>query len=578
MGYYTRFYLKFNGGGGECAGLLETFFSPTQFLIAPSNPDRFYIVDQDAIHRSDDGGASWTTLAKPEYLYTLLVAPSVEDRLYGLSLNFVGVDEPVLYRSENGGEDWATPGDGSLSNIWNAAVSPTDPELILAHATIDLSNHLVRSVDGGKNWTSLIPNFSAPSIAFDPQEPERVYAAGWGRFLRSVDRGETWQVPDSNFLLRNVIASPFASGSILALGDPQGWQMDASVDTWQASSWMVPEGAALLLRSEQDGSLIYAWDYSSLWRYVKRGDLHLTHLPIISGKSAQGSFNPAAQAIERVNLYRSLVGISPQVSHPAIAAAAQNHADYHMLNHADPAAWENGPHGEVEGKPAFTGKWPFDRMKNAGYPEYPYWGGAEVMHYIGDPVVAVDGWLSTIYHRVIPLGPYERYAGYGNGKNSETAVDVMDFGSGPSSRGVWLPAKPYPQAYPVDGQVDVPTFWWGGETPDPLPPGASRPVGYPFTLQGVHGALVVDSLELREDGGDLVPIHPNPPDCPAFNCFAVIAVEPLAPNTTYTVSASGSVDEVPFAGTWMFTTGDDLQFDGLDPNEIAPGPPWPGPR
>ncbi len=303
---------------------------------------------------------------------------------------------------------------------------------------------------------------------------------------------------------------------------------------------------------------MYAWNGSGLWRYVAAG-VSLTRAVYLPATYRQfsASLSPAAQqALDRLNVYRVRAGVIALRLHLAIVAAAQNHANYHMLNYADASAWTNGPHGEVPGKPGFTGAGPWDRIVAAGYPsDYPWWAGSEVMHFIGDPIASVDGWMATIYHRVIPLDPGALYTGYGNGKNAFTAVDVMDFGGGPTSSGIWSSALPFPLAYPADGQTGVPTSWGGGESPDPLPPGASRPVGYPFTLQGVGGTLQVTSAVMRDGANQVVAVHPNPPACPAFNCYALIALAPLQPNMAYTVQAQGNVGGIPFSRSWTFATG-----------------------
>ena len=237
--------------------------------------------------------------------------------------------------------------------------------------------------------------------------------------------------------------------------------------------------------------------------------------------------------------------------------AAQNHADYRRTNYADGNAWSYGAHGEVEGKPHFTGQWPKDRIAAAGY---PWWGGAEVMHGLGDPIASVDDWMATVYHRFPLLEPYNHYAGYGYHTGAPIAVDVMDFGAGPMAAGVWLPATPYPLAYPADGQSNVPTGWSGAESPNPLPPDAKGPVGYPFTLQAIGGKLTITQAELRTAAGDAVATHPNPADCASGRCLALIAVAPLMPQTTYVVTAAGDVSGVPFQREWRFTTGADTMM------------------
>lgn len=258
----------------------------------------------------------------------------------------------------------------------------------------------------------------------------------------------------------------------------------------------------------------------------------------------------AQTAIRLVNEYRALAGVGPLTLNPTIVKASENHARYHMLNVSDPDAWIYGAHGEVDKKPGYTGQWPSDRLERQGF---PWIGGAEVIHYYGDPETAVRDWMNTVYHRILLLDPVAEYAGYAGDQNSQTAIDVMDFGIGPESRQKKQPA-PYPLAYPANGQKKVPVSWSGLEAPDPLPAGAKKPVGFPFTLQGVGGTLVVDKIELVDGAGNRVAIHPNPPDCSSFNCYAVIAVSPLKPNTVYRVHARGNVGGVPFDQTWEFRT------------------------
>ncbi len=262
-------------------------------------------------------------------------------------------------------------------------------------------------------------------------------------------------------------------------------------------------------------------------------------------------------ALAEANRYRSRAGVPPLQLHNAMVAATQNHANYYIQNYQDQSAMIFGPHGEVAGHPSFTGKWPTDRVKAAGFPWY---GGAEVMDFVGDPSAAVDDWISTIYHRAILLDPNAAYTGYGyaykyDASNSQqAAVDVMDFAQGPPNLNA-PPVSPYPLGYPANGQGDVITYWGGGEAPDPLPAGATRPVGFPFTLQGVGGELKVAAAEMRDGNGQVVLVYPSPSDCKSFGCYALIAVSPLHPNTTYSVHAHGAVGNVPFDRTWQFTTG-----------------------
>jgi len=315
-----------------------------------------------------------------------------------------------------------------------------------------------------------------------------------------------------------------------------------------------PISEATMERASTGESLLTQWFERARFEYHPNNpDSSKVELGLLGNEIQPTS---PQRALTQANRYRTVLGLPPLELHPAVVAAAQHHADYFLLNYRNQAAQEFGAHGEVAGQGGFTGKWPSDRIKVTGY---PYFGGAEVMAFTGDPADSVDQWMATIYHRLILIDPNARYTGYGYGsrydsdKQQQVAVDVMDFGGIPDNPQTAV--KPYPLAYPADGQSGIPTYWDGGEAPDPLPAGASRPVGYPFTLQGVNGSLRVDYAQLRDATGQPVTVHLSPADCKG-SCYALIAVNPLRANSSYSVQVRGAIADLPFDRTWRFSTGD----------------------
>lgn len=551
-----------------------TLSYPSAVVFAPGNPQRLYAPSWGGLYRSDDGGGSWNRLSAPPTNCGLTVAPSNADRLYARSCGWN--DGPALYRSDDGGQTWLTPTLAFTYTLASLAVNPQQADGLVA-ATWD---QVFRSADGGQSWTPLsLGAVYAGQLVFEPQAPYRLYLGHWSGLLRSLDAGMTWQDGGLDRGLSVLTVSPWGEGGVLGGDNTAVWRVAASAATWSAAAWDAPVPLEGVWRSDQDPRALYARAESGFWRYARLGSAmaNTLFLPLVAHAPAGPDYPAAArQAIDRANVYRARIGVIPLQPHAAIVASTQNHADYFLLNVADTSAWTYGPHGEVDGKPGFTGRWPGDRMKAAGY---PWFGGSEVMHYIGEPMAAVDGWMSTIYHRVISLDPGAHYTGYGYGRNAQgAAVDVMDFGSGPTDTGVWSAAQPYPLAYPANGQTDVPYSWGGGESPDPLPPGAAHPVGYPFTLQGVKGTLQVSAAQLRDAAGAVVPTHPSPADCSSFNCYALIAVSPLRANATYTVQASGTVGGVPFSRTWTFSTGASAAREWPAPASLYFMPAAPGAR
>jgi uncharacterized protein YkwD len=283
---------------------------------------------------------------------------------------------------------------------------------------------------------------------------------------------------------------------------------------------------------------------SALWlapAQAEQIDLH--YLPLVTTPKT-----PAQRAADRINFYRQLAGVPLLQLHSALLVAAQSHAAYDLLNHSDPSAWTAGPHGEVAGKPGFSGESSGARAIAAGY---PWAAGWEVIDYYDDPTRGVDDLMNSVFHRAGILAWSHQYMGYGHGHSASEAVDVIDFGRGPaepiSATGVLV--------FPADGQTDIPLYG-ASETPDPLPPEGRYPIGYPITVQPAFGtALVVELAALHSANDTPLRLYPNPVGC-GTSCYALLPIDPLQRSTTYSAHVRGTVDDVPFDKTWSFTTTD----------------------
>jgi hypothetical protein len=280
----------------------------------------------------------------------------------------------------------------------------------------------------------------------------------------------------------------------------------------------------------------------------------ITYLPLVMRDSMSGTPLPPVptgpaeqQALDRLNYYRRLAGTPLLQLHPALVTAAQNHVTYLDLNINDDSANVYWPHGEVEAKPGYTGRWSGDRAMASGYPWNAGW---EVISFDNDPIVSVDNLIATVFHRVTMLDPYMEYMGYGRGRVGSGGADVIDFGHATS-----ISNRQQVIIYPTDDQTNVPVLWLGGEMPSPLPPDAPpSAVGFPITIQpSAYVALDVMEAELRDDNGALIPVYPNPTNC-GTACYAIIPINPLQTATAYRVHVVGTIDGASFERTWTFIT------------------------
>ena len=291
------------------------------------------------------------------------------------------------------------------------------------------------------------------------------------------------------------------------------------------------------------------------------------------------------RAVARVNRYRESLGLVPVGLHEALTRAARSHARYLLRN-------EGRGHVEDPALPGFTGVHPWDRTAAVGYPFPGIW---EDVHYLGDPVASVDGWIDSVYHRIPILQPNLREVGYGLSGRDSQAYDVMKFAVGDGDRPhygsrygdeqsgnearAWTVSTAERDAelvlYPRPDQFGVPTSF-AGESPNPRPDGADRS-GYPVTAilseQAASGGFEVADARIVDGSGVPLDIWVRHPGNDA-NLRATVALIPkdlLSLHERYTVklalqlNGGRSVRRV-----WSFTTGPDrsVGFVHIDSTEL----------
>lgn len=266
-----------------------------------------------------------------------------------------------------------------------------------------------------------------------------------------------------------------------------------------------------------------------------RGSIQSTN---VQAPSAPGTITPEVRrAWERVNELRRAAGVPPVELDATLSKGCQSHAKYLNLNRANGAIRGMGAHSEQEGLPGYTEA-----------------GAAAAVNSVIAPrrglSEAVDAWMSTLYHRIPMLRPNLVRIGLG----WEGGYAVMDVING------LIGDEPHPVAYPAEGQKNVPTLF-PNELPDPIPAGATRPAGYPVTLQFPFDSEEVTGVKaaFMDVSGKAVPFHLSSPEHPANafpqqNTICVIPARRLAPGATYKVRVAGTFQGETFEHEWSFTT------------------------
>ena len=181
------------------------------------------------------------------------------------------------------------------------------------------------------------------------------------------------------------------------------------------------------------------------------------------------------------------------------------------------------------------------------------------------PLAAVENWLKESGGRGAILEPRLRTFGTGFTRNRDGKwISVFDWKYG-LDRGPPLEEAPVTGAivYPAPGQMRVPLWFPGNETPDPLPQTKDKLAGFPITLIfPPRTQIEAAAAHLSCTGESDIPVWLSLPDKPANPQFAqlqqnticLIAKKPLRPDTRYHMEASAKVNGAAWAAKWDFTT------------------------
>jgi len=168
----------------------------THILVDPRDSRRLYASTWTlysgggGVYRSDDSGRSWKLIGLGKETVRALAQAPTNPKL------FVAGSLTGVYRSNDDGNTWEriTPtGHEDLRNFDSLAFDPKDPNTIYAG-----TYHLPwKTTDGGKNWTSIkagmIDDSDVMTMIVDPANPSNVHATACSGIYRSVDAGQNWK-------------------------------------------------------------------------------------------------------------------------------------------------------------------------------------------------------------------------------------------------------------------------------------------------------------------------------------------------------------------------------------------------
>lgn len=191
----------------------------------PSQPNVFYVgVVNGGVWKTTDYGRTWTPIFDDQptgSIGAIAVAPSDPNVIYVGSGE--GLQRPDLstgdgiYKSTDGGKTWTHLGLRDGQQIPEIIVDPGNPDrlfvAVLGHPYgPNRERGVFRSLDGGRTFDKVLyldENTGASDLAFDPRDPNTVYAVLWesrqapwengvwngpgSGLYKSTDGGQTWR-------------------------------------------------------------------------------------------------------------------------------------------------------------------------------------------------------------------------------------------------------------------------------------------------------------------------------------------------------------------------------------------------
>ena len=187
-----------------------------------TTPSGAFTGKNGTVSKSTDGGRTWTTLQagipSDAFVNSLVIDPATPSTIYGSYSRDSGVG---IIKSLDGGQNWTivnassqhlsgarvTVGGGSPSALY-AAYSQSAPG----------GGSMLKSTDGGATWNPAnggLDYFDLRTVKFDPVHSGTVYTVGAGGVYRSKDNGASWSGLDTF----QVPASPSTFGFSFPAGD-----------------------------------------------------------------------------------------------------------------------------------------------------------------------------------------------------------------------------------------------------------------------------------------------------------------------------------------------------------------------
>jgi photosystem II stability/assembly factor-like uncharacterized protein len=101
----------------------------------------------------------------------------------------------TLYVTKDGGASWTRRGGNlPLGNYTSILINPENTDEVLVSSSLETDGGVYISTDAGGRWRRIDKDINLPSrrvwaLAFDPQDPDRIFAGSHSSGVYKIERG-----------------------------------------------------------------------------------------------------------------------------------------------------------------------------------------------------------------------------------------------------------------------------------------------------------------------------------------------------------------------------------------------------
>ncbi len=176
---------KISLGAGISSNIFAIFASPEQ-------PGTIWVgTDRSGVLVSRDEGGSWTqtsVIPQDVPISSIKTDPKRPDYVY------VGTTQ-AFYLSRDGGHTWNRRGGNlPLGNFTSILINPDNTDEIFVASSLESDGGIFYSEDAGGKWRRVdskdmkLPSRRVWSMAFDPHDPNRIFAGSHSSGVYRIDR------------------------------------------------------------------------------------------------------------------------------------------------------------------------------------------------------------------------------------------------------------------------------------------------------------------------------------------------------------------------------------------------------